>query len=70
VVPPADVFEGVPAGLDAGHGGALEGGGDGGGVEKVFAYRGTALSRLGALEAVLPFDPDCALPLGNCPAEP
>ena len=38
------------------------------GREKTFACRGTVHSRLGALEAVLPCDPDSALNLGSCPA--
>jgi hypothetical protein len=38
------------------------------GREKTFACRGAVHSRLGALEAVLPCDPDSALNLGSCPA--
>ena len=38
------------------------------GQEKTFACRGPVHSRLGALEAVLPCDPDSALNLGSCPA--
>lgn len=35
---------------------------------KTFACRGAVLSRLDALEAVLPCDPDNALNVGGCPA--